>query len=188
MIDRSPHFLLNSIAGWRAASLDHASVVDGCLELQLAPGSPLPLADATGTFGGLQNPSAIALDSQCRVYVLDSAACSLLRYDRCLQQFLQLPCVGPCGCRARELDHPARPRHLPAQTTSTSQIQAIAAYKSSPLRVLRYVVSGVLFRSQSLPPESRSGPHTLFPLPHPAAHVIVRLPIRLVPGNRGISQ
>jgi phage tail-like protein len=106
MIDRSPHYLLNDIAGWRAASLDHASIADGCLELQLVPGSPVPLVDAAGSFGGLQNPTGIALDSQGRIYILDSTTCTLLRYDRCLQQFLQLPCIGPSGCEPRQLDHP----------------------------------------------------------------------------------
>ncbi|HUA58214.1 MAG TPA: phage tail protein [Verrucomicrobiae bacterium] len=106
MIDRAKHFLLNGIAGWRAASLDKTTVADGDLELQPMPGSVQPLADASGSFGGLQNPQGVAIDQQDRVYVLDGAACVVKRYDRCLQQFIDLPCIGPRGHEPRRLASP----------------------------------------------------------------------------------
>jgi phage tail-like protein len=109
MIDRSPHYLLNSIAGWRAASLTHATTGGGCLQLARTSSVPFPLADIApppGTLGGLIHATGIAADAQGRVYILDAASCTLKRYNRCLQQFIQLPCIGPQGCEPRQLNSP----------------------------------------------------------------------------------
>ena len=106
MIDRAPHFLLDGQAGWRTATLDHAALSDGKLVLQAVPGSTRPLVDDTGSFGGLQNATGVALDSQNRVYILDSTACVLKRFDPCICQFATLPCIGPRGHAPRQLDSP----------------------------------------------------------------------------------
>lgn len=105
MIDRAPHYLLDGIAGWRAASLD-GTAADGCLSLQPLPGSARPLVDAAGSFGGLQNAIGVAVDSEDRVYALDSSACVVKRFDRCTRQFHTLPCIGPRGGDPRLLDSP----------------------------------------------------------------------------------
>jgi phage tail-like protein len=107
-MDRAPHFLMNGLAGWRAATMDHTVFADGgdVLSLQPLPGSVRPLVDALGTFGGLQAAIGVAVDSQDRIYVLDGAACVIKRYDRCSQSFATLPCIGGCGSKPRELDDP----------------------------------------------------------------------------------
>jgi phage tail-like protein len=168
MMDRTPHFLLDSIAGWRAANLDHAAVTRNRLELQLVPGSPVPLVDTAGTFGGLQNPIGIALDSHGRIYVLDSTACSLLRYDRCLHQFLQLPCIGPCGCQPRQLDRPhglaiSCSDDIYIADTGNRRVQVFSAQGLSLRRVfgpLQVVVTGDRVTVKSAIPNSVASPQS----------------------------
>ena len=106
MIDRTPHFLLDGQAGWRAATLDKTDVSDGELRLQAVPGTATPLADPAGSFGGLQYAARVAVDQEDRVYVLDSAACNVKRFDRCTCESVTLPCIGPRGRDPRRLDHP----------------------------------------------------------------------------------
>ena len=106
MIDRAPHFLLDGEAGWRAGSLDKIGFVCGELRLQPMPGAMRPLVDNTGSFGGLQNPEGLAVDSTDRIYILDSSACVVKRFDRCTSEFSVLPCIGPQGSASRKLSSP----------------------------------------------------------------------------------
>jgi hypothetical protein len=108
MIDAKPHFLLDGLAGWRAADLENTVLVDGGerLTLQPLPGSVRPLVDPEGSFGGLQMAIGVAVDSEDRVYILDGQACLLKRFDRCLQKFVTLPCIGGPGTEPRELSSP----------------------------------------------------------------------------------
>jgi phage tail-like protein len=106
MIDRAPHFLLDGQAGWRAATLDKTDVSTGALRLQALPGTATPLVDSTGSFGGLQCAAGVAVDNEDRVYVLDSAACDVKRFDRCSCKFVALPCIGPRGHEPRKLENP----------------------------------------------------------------------------------
>jgi phage tail-like protein len=103
MIDRAPHFLLDSHVGWRVGALDKATLSHGDLVLQPLPGSVRPLTDS---FGGLQNAEGVAVDSQDRVYLLDSSACVVKRFDRCTGEFHKLPCIGRCGREPRHLNSP----------------------------------------------------------------------------------
>jgi phage tail-like protein len=105
---KSPHYLLNGLTGWRAANLNN-TVLSGngdALTLQPLPGSARPLVDAAGSLGGLQAAIGVAIDSQDRVYILDGATCQVKRFDRCLQQFVTLPCVGGFGHEPRQLSSP----------------------------------------------------------------------------------
>lgn len=107
-MNRAPHYLLNGLAGWRAASLSNTVLAEGgsVLALQQLPGSERPLVDAAGSFGGLQTAIGIAIDGQDRVYILDGATCTVKRFDRCLQQFVTLPCIGGIGSAPRQLSAP----------------------------------------------------------------------------------
>src|SRR6516162_9092297 len=108
MSARTPFYLLNALAGWRVASLSGAALANGgkTLSLQALPGSERPLVDAAGSLGGLQAAIGVAMDSQDRVYILDGQACVLKRFDRCLQQFVTLPCIGEMGREPRHLSCP----------------------------------------------------------------------------------
>ncbi len=105
MIDRAPHYLLDGLAGWRAASLDGTAAGDS-LSLQPLPASVRPLVDAAGSFGGMQNAIGVAVDNEDRVYALDSGACAVRRFDRCSGEFHRLACIGPFGGDPRKLDSP----------------------------------------------------------------------------------
>lgn len=108
MIDTKPHFLLDGLAGWRAADLQNTVLANGgdTLTLQQLPGSVRPLVDPQGSFGGLQAAIGVAVDSENRVYILDSQSCLLKRFDRCQQRFVTLPCVGGAGTSPRQLSSP----------------------------------------------------------------------------------
>jgi phage tail-like protein len=108
MSNASPHYLLNGLAGWRAASLSDVVLGKGgsVLTLQTLPGAARPLVDAAGSLGGLRAAIGVAVDSEDRVYILDGSTCTVKRFDRCLQQFVTLPCVGGCGDTPRRLASP----------------------------------------------------------------------------------
>jgi len=103
-----PHYLLDGLAGWQAASLENAVLTcDGReLALQPLPGSERPLVDDAGSLGGFVEAIGVAVDSQDRVYILDRKSCRIKRFDRCLRQFVTLPCIGGCGSQPRQLDAP----------------------------------------------------------------------------------
>jgi len=108
MIDVKPHFVLDGLAGWRAAGLQNTVLADGgeALKLQQLPGSIRPLVDQQGSFGGLQSSFGVAADTENRVYILDGQACVLKRFDPCQQKFATLPCIGGCGTEPRQLSSP----------------------------------------------------------------------------------
>jgi phage tail-like protein len=105
MSNATKHYLLNGFAGWRAASLSNVALGNNgrVLTLQPLPGSARPLVDATGSFGGMQEAIGVAVDSEDRVYILDGKTCTVKRFDRCLAQFVTLPCVGGKGAAPRQL-------------------------------------------------------------------------------------
>ena len=63
---KKDHFLLDLRAGWREGDAKGIELPDGgaCLRLQCLPGLAHPLTDATGSFGGLTNPSYLAIDGE----------------------------------------------------------------------------------------------------------------------------
>jgi len=103
-----PHLLLNARAGWQAAILDRVVLRDrgAALELRTLPGAAKPLTDADGTFGGLENPTGLAIDALDRLYILDGKRNIIKRYDPCNCKFEPLPCIGPGGDQPRLLKDP----------------------------------------------------------------------------------
>ena len=108
MSKATPHYLLNGLAGWRVGSLSNTVLAQegAVLKLQPLPGSARPLADAAGSFGGLEAAIGVAVDREDRVYVLDGKTCTVKRFDRCLEQFVTLPCLGGAGHAPRQLSSP----------------------------------------------------------------------------------
>jgi phage tail-like protein len=105
-IGQKDHFLLNRLAGWRKGSLCKTELPDGgaCLRLQCLPGLAHPLTD--GSFGGLVNPSSLAVDAEGDLYVLDREKREIKRFDVCTKQFRTLPCIGGTGSNPREFNDP----------------------------------------------------------------------------------
>lgn len=101
-------FLLNPIAGWRGAQLEQvvADPVGGGLVLSQFPGSARRLVDAAGTFGGLVLPTAMAVDADGIIFILDGGARVLRRYDPCTETFGALPCAGGEGLEPRQFRDP----------------------------------------------------------------------------------
>lgn len=108
MNDATKHYLLNGLAGWRAGSLSNTTLAKGgsVITLQPLPGSGRPLVDAAGSLGGLQAAIGVAVDNQDRIYILDGTTCTVQRFDRCLDQFVTLPCIGGIGDAPRQLSSP----------------------------------------------------------------------------------
>lgn len=105
---KRPSILLNQLAGWRPASLDHVELADAgsTLRLRQLPGAARPLASPSGDFGGFTNPIGLSVDKLGRTYVLDGVDCIVKRFDPCLQSFQVLPCIGGRGSGARQLESP----------------------------------------------------------------------------------
>jgi phage tail-like protein len=91
------HFLLDRRAGFRAEAMlaDAVEWGDRGIRLQPLPGSPQPLLDASGTFGGLSDPVGVAAGGDGTIVILDRAGDRVLRYDPCDQSFAPLPCLAP---------------------------------------------------------------------------------------------
>ncbi|MFF5289012.1 phage tail protein [Paractinoplanes globisporus] len=95
-------FLLDGRAGWRDEPALCVGVHTGdVLRLAADADLPRPLADASGSFGGLSEPTGTA-----GPYRVDRAGNRLLRYDDCEQDFLPVPCFGGRGSGVRQLDDP----------------------------------------------------------------------------------
>lgn len=69
-------------AGWRVESLTKLQITPAGLQLALQPSPPVPLKDAQGTFGGLTNPTGVAIDSQGNLYIADGDQNQIFRLTR----------------------------------------------------------------------------------------------------------
>jgi len=75
--DTTTYFLLDShqgldaADGWRIRRLQNLQITPPGLGLAPLTGPPAPLNDAAGTFGGLKNPSGVAVDAEGAIYVSD---------------------------------------------------------------------------------------------------------------------
>lgn len=98
--------MLNAKAQWREQMLQHLALNGSRVKLQTLPRATRALVDGTGSFGGMTLPSALAVDAEGRIYILDGRECLLKRYDPCLQAFEVLPCVGGTGSAPRQLSDP----------------------------------------------------------------------------------
>ncbi len=68
--------------GWRVQTLERSKVSSEGLQLLLLPSPPIPLKDAEGTFGGLTNPTGVAVDAQGVIYIADAAKHQIFRLTR----------------------------------------------------------------------------------------------------------
>jgi len=103
--------LLSERAGWRRASagtsLDAAlEITGGSIALRRLPASIRLLVDPAGSFGGLTDPTGMAVDDDGRIYVLDSDTCELRRFDPCTAQFERVNCIGGEGTEPRRFHAP----------------------------------------------------------------------------------
>src|SRR5437588_6911773 len=63
----------SALDGWRAEYLNNLQITPQGVLLAPLPSPPVPLKDARGTFGGLENPTGVAVDAQGVIYVSDSS-------------------------------------------------------------------------------------------------------------------
>lgn len=128
---------LNQQAGWRALQPPDGLELAAEIQLQSLPGEGRPLADESGNFGGLALPTALALDCQGRIYVLDGD--SLWRYDRCAGYWQKLPHIGGNGSAPRRF---RRPRGL-----AISRRNDLYVADSGNRRVQVFTVKGLALRA-----------------------------------------
>lgn len=92
-------------AGWRAATLENVEATRDALRLAPLPSPPKPLTDATGAFGGMVDPTGVAVAPNGDIYVSDTATHRIFRI-RCQSEAAYLPCLGGEGSAPRRLRAP----------------------------------------------------------------------------------
>ncbi|MBI3637978.1 MAG: hypothetical protein HY216_17420, partial [Candidatus Rokubacteria bacterium] len=104
---------LGALSGWhRAKQVTPAQrrVIEparsGTLTLARTPGTERRLTEPSGSFGGLRPPANVALGPDGSVYLLDTAALVLERFDPCACAFVTVPCFGGAGSGRRQLADP----------------------------------------------------------------------------------
>lgn len=120
LIPQPPHdptwWWLDGCVGWRRAAppthpspesalLDKVEITPDCCALSLrpAPGSGRSLAEPSGSFGGVTLPSTVATGSDGSLYLLDTKAAELKRFDACECEWKTVPCFGGKGKGLRQL-------------------------------------------------------------------------------------
>jgi phage tail-like protein len=103
-VAQTPFLLLNPQTDWTILSQSAGIQVGDDIRLQTLPGDIRPLADASGDLGGLTLPSALAIDSAERLYVLDGD--KLARFDICTSTWEVLKGIGGRGTAARQFFQP----------------------------------------------------------------------------------
>ncbi len=102
-----PHFRLDADVGWRDARRGGGAILSNdALTLEAMPGTGRPLADKAGTFGGLSEPTGVAVDCFGRIFLLGRKSCLLFRFDSCECRFERLPGIGGKGCLPRQFCEP----------------------------------------------------------------------------------
>ncbi len=93
-------FLLDRRTGWRTDRVltTHCAVGDD-IGLAAIPGFPQPLTDASGTFGGLTDPTGVATGPGGDVVMLDADGRRVLRFDPCDAAFHELDCLPGRGAQ-----------------------------------------------------------------------------------------
>jgi phage tail-like protein len=86
--DATTYFILDSHQGaaandgWRVVDNTLLNVTADGLSLAGKPSPPVPLKDAAGTFGGLENPTGVAVNIDGSIYVSDAASNRIFRLVR----------------------------------------------------------------------------------------------------------
>lgn len=68
--------------GWRIQTVTQVQISPQGLQLSSLPSPPVPLKDAQGTFGGLTNPTGVAVDAQGVIYIADATQHQIFRLTR----------------------------------------------------------------------------------------------------------
>jgi phage tail-like protein len=82
------YFLLDSQqrhtaeAGWQVQSLTQVTVTPEGLQLAPRPAPPVPLKDAAGTYGGLTNPTGVAIAAAGGIYIADATHHQIFKLTR----------------------------------------------------------------------------------------------------------
>jgi phage tail-like protein len=95
-------WLLNGRVGWLPASISmdgkipivETSSIDKALRLAPIPGTGRLLTEDSGSFGGLDLPTNVALGPAGTIYLLDNVAMELKWFDPCKGQFISVHCLG----------------------------------------------------------------------------------------------
>lgn len=173
-------WLLGRRAPWRAARLSPQleRADDGHLRLRPRPGAGRPLGEVSGAFGGLTEPTGVAVDGDGGIWLLDRGGpgggpdCDppprLLRFDPCAGDeskghgcgaFVPVPCFGhePHGPRALE-----DPRGLAASPRGDLYVTDPGHGPSRRGRVLVVSAKGLVLRAiwtgERLPSTPRQTP------------------------------
>lgn len=113
--DTTKTFLLNSHQGitasdgWRVQSMQNLQATSEGLRLTMKPEPPVLLKDAEGTFGGMENPTGVAVAADGTRYVSDSGRHVLYKIAACREPGVSrelLPCIGGLGTAPRQLNTP----------------------------------------------------------------------------------
>ncbi len=72
----------NPEQGWRVQTLERVQIAPQGLQLLPLPSPPVPLKDAEGTFGGLTNPTGVAVDARGVIYIADATHQQIFRLTR----------------------------------------------------------------------------------------------------------
>ncbi len=105
MDEMQRHYLLDPVAGWRAARMDMVTYSEDGDGIRLKT-TRRKIRDETGTFGGLDLPTGVSLDRRGNIYIIDTAGDRVLRYNPCLNAPLPVGCTGGRGEGPREFNLP----------------------------------------------------------------------------------
>jgi phage tail-like protein len=87
-LNSSTYFLLdsqqglNAEDGWRKQQVEGLEITPTGLQLASIPSPPVPLKDDRGDFGGLSDPTGVAVDMQGNIYIADAAHHQIFRLTR----------------------------------------------------------------------------------------------------------
>jgi phage tail-like protein len=98
-------WLLNGRVGWQVGDKDHVAIAEN-IGLLIISGSGRLLNEASGSFGGLVLPGNAAQGADGSLYLLDTQAGQLKRFDPCDCRFQGVPCLGGLGTGARQMQDP----------------------------------------------------------------------------------